>query len=279
MNSIMLKICLLILAIGTSFQLHCQIERAISYNIKYDNPYDSLNNWDNRKSELVELLKYYNPDVFGIQEGLHHQLKYMDDHLEKYSRIGVGRDDGKKRGEYCAIYFDNELLALITDGTFWLSENDDEVSVGWDASIERICTYGLFENNYTKERILILNTHFDHIGQEARENSSKLILERISEINKADYPVVLMGDFNAEPETKPITILKKELQDAGEISTTGIYGPTGTFTGFDKQIIPDSRIDYLFVKHLKVSKCRHIDDRMKNNNFISDHIPVLVEFE
>jgi endonuclease/exonuclease/phosphatase family metal-dependent hydrolase len=237
-----------------------------------------MNNWDNRKSELVGLLKYYEPEVFGIQEGLHHQLEYMDDNLEDYSRIGVGRDDGKEKGEYCAIFYNEKKFTILSEATFWLSENDTKVSVGWDASMERICTYGLFENKLNGKKILILNTHFDHIGQIAREQSSKLILQKIAEVNKAEYPVLLMGDFNAEPESGPITILKQALWDAGEIAANGIYGPIGTFTGF-KQIIPNRRIDYFFIKHLEVSNYRHIDDRMKNNNFISDHLPVLVEFE
>ncbi len=251
----------------------------MSYNIRYDNPNDSLNNWNNRKLELVNLFKHYEPEIFGIQEGLEHQLTYLDEHLVNYSRIGVGRDDGKQKGEFSPIYYNKNIFSLIYGSTFWLSNQVDTVSVGWDASMERICTYGLFKNKITQQNILVFNTHYDHIGPTARKMSSKLILKKINKINKDNYPVILMGDLNAEPETNPILILKKELKDGAELSPDGIYGPIGTFTGFTKNELAKKRIDYIFVKNLKVSKYSHIDDKMKNNNYLSDHLPVLIELK
>ena len=125
----------------------------------------------------------------------------------------------------------------------------------------------------------MLNTHYDHIGQTARENSSRLILSKIQEINQTNYPIILIGDLNALPESTTIQLLKKELKDGGELTKNGIYGPKGTFTGFEKAIIPDRRIDYIFVKELEVTTYRHIDDKMTNNNYLSDHLPVLVELK
>lgn len=264
---------------GINIKSYSQINKIITYNIKYDNPNDSLNNWDNRKMELVSLLKYYEPDLFGVQEALEHQLNYIDLNLVNYSRIGVGRDDGKQKGEFSPIYYDSNKFSLIDESTFWLSDQDDTVSIGWDASMERICTYGVFENKTSQKKIFVLNTHFDHIGEIAREESSKLILSKINDLNKNNYPVILMGDFNAEPETKPIRIFKKELIDGAELSKDGIYGPYGTYTGFTKDVLAKRRLDYIFVKNLKVEKYRHIDDKMKNNNYLSDHLPVLIEFK
>jgi endonuclease/exonuclease/phosphatase family metal-dependent hydrolase len=239
----------------------------------------ALNNWNNRKLEVAKMLTYYEPEIFGIQEGLEHQLKYLDQHLVSYSRIGVGRDDGKQKGEFSPIYYNKNKFSLIYGSTFWLSNQADTVSVGWDASMERICTYGLFQNKITQQEILVFNTHYDHIGPVARKMSSKLILNKINEINQDNYPVILMGDFNAEPETNPILILKKELKDGAELSPDGIYGPIGTFTGFTNNQVAKERIDYIFVKNLKVSKYSHIDDKMKNNNYLSDHLPVLIELK
>ena len=256
-----------------------QIDKVITYNIKYDNPKDSLNNWNNRKQELISLLNYYAPDILGLQEGLEHQLKYIDQNLINYSRIGVGRDDGKQKGEFSPIYYNHNKFSLIEESTFWLSDQDNIVSVGWDASMERICTYGVFENKDNQMRILVFNTHFDHRAPKAREESSKLILLKINEINKYNYPVILMGDLNAKPETKPISILKRELIDGAALSKDGIYGPDGTYNGFTKNVIAKKRIDYIFVKDLKVKKYRHIEDKMKNGNYLSDHLPVLIEFK
>jgi endonuclease/exonuclease/phosphatase family metal-dependent hydrolase len=279
MKRIILITSCLLLTFGIHIQSYSQVNRVMTYNIKYDNPNDNLNNWDTRKLELVNMLQYYAPEIFGVQEGLIHQLEYIDQYLANYSRIGVGRDDGKQKGEFSPIYYDKNKFTLEFGSTFWLSDNDDTVSVGWDAAMERVCTYGLFKNKNTQQKVLVFNTHFDHIGPIAREMSSKLILRKISEKNQDNYPVILMGDFNAEPETNPIKIIKKELNDGGALSPDGIYGPVGTYTGFTKNELAKRRIDYIFIKNLKVSKYRHIDDKMKNNNYLSDHLPVLIELK
>ena len=273
------KAFLLLIIFGINNQAYGQVDRVMTYNIRYDNPKDSLNKWDNRKLEVVNLLKYYEPEIFGIQEGLLHQLNYLDDNLSSYSRIGVGRDDGKEKGEFSPIYYNHDKLSLVTESTFWLSEKEDMVSVGWDASMERICTYGLFKNKINHQKILIFNTHYDHKGKTAREKSSELILKKIKQINTNDYPVILMGDFNSEPSNKPIKIIVQDFEDGAKLGTNGIYGPIGTYTGFKKNRVATKRIDYIFVKGLKVSKYRHIDDKMKNNNYLSDHLPVLIELE
>lgn len=270
---------LLLFIIGISGPLLGQIDKAMTYNIRYDNPSDGINQWSNRKAAVVDLIQYYAPEVLGIQEGLHHQVTYLEDHLPNYSRIGVGRDDGKTKGEYTAIYYNNKALTLISGSTFWLSETDDRVSVGWDASMERICTYGLFESTSRKQRILVFNAHYDHIGPVARANSSKLILKKIKEINDRDYPVILMGDFNAEPNDEPVQVILDTLDDAAQLTQHKIYGPVGTFTAFEPNAIPNKRIDYIFSKGLAIKTYRHIDDMRKDGNYVSDHLPVLVHME
>ena len=250
--------------------------KVLTYNIKYDAKSDTVNNWNFRKEAMVKLLQHYEPVFIGLQEALIHQVSYLDDALHSYSYIGVGRDDGKEKGEYTAILYDSTQYKVVQSNTFWLSETPEKISKGWDAALERICTYGLFEHHTTKEQIWIFNTHFDHIGELARENSAQLIVDKIKEINTAKIPIVLMGDFNLEPERKGISILKSYLQDGKEITQKPFYGPTGTFNGFDHNMKLDRRIDYLFVNHLRVIDYIHIDDRMENNMHISDHLPVLI---
>ncbi len=252
-----------------------QITKLITYNIRYDNPNDGDNIWENRKSKLAGLLNYYEPSFFGIQEGLLHQVEFLDSSLPAYEYIGVGRDDGKQKGEYCAIFYDTRTYKVIMDSTFWLSETPDIPSNGWDANLNRICTYGLFENLHTKERIWVMNTHFDHRGKMARENSARLISERVELINEDNLPLVLMGDFNATVEQKPIQIIKTTLSDALKISEKPFYGPPGTSNGFRMDEIV-RRIDYLFTRNVKVLSYSHIDDRRDNNLHISDHLPVLM---
>ena len=250
----------------------------MTYNIRYDNPDDGDNWWEVRKAETVKLIKYYNPDFLGIQEGLHPQVKYIADHCDQYAYIGVGRDDGKTGGEFTALYYNKSRFTLIEDNTFWLSEKPDQISVGWDASMERICTYGHFVDMTTDLEYYVFNTHFDHRGPIARENSAKLIVSKIKELGIANQKIIVMGDLNCRPDSEPIHAFGSLLDDSGDISANGIYGPVGTFNHFDPSYVPDGRIDYVFSKNLSVASYRNIDDRRSNNLWPSDHLPILVVF-
>lgn len=274
-----MRIKIILLYIIGSFILICAVSgqqiTSISYNIKNDYQKEGENNWTSRKEKMIELLNHYQPEVIGVQEALLNQVEYIDNNLSKFNYIGVGRDDGKQAGEYCAIYYNTKSLKLIEEATFWLSETPDEISTGWDAALPRICTYGLFEHIESKTKVWIINSHFDHIGVLARENSAKLILKRLEKLNSENYPVILMGDFNALAMDKPIQVFKSGLTDAMQVSEEPPYGPSGTFNGFTDETI-DKRIDYFFVKNLKVISYVHIDDRLDSNKHISDHLPVLI---
>lgn len=249
----------------------------MSYNLRYATERDGENQWENRKGKVVDLLAFYEPALFGIQEGLIHQLQYIDQKLSDYTYVGVGRDDGKEAGEFSAIFYDSTLLSLIESGTFWLSETPKKVSVGWDASMERICTYGLFEIQANGKQIWVFNAHFDHRGPTARLESAKLILEKITQYNTNQFPVVLMGDLNAEPDSKTIKAIADKMEDGLHIAKKPFYGPVGTFNGFEKLPVLDRRIDYIFTLNLEVLSYAHIDDRYENNRFVSDHLPVWVK--
>ncbi len=181
--------------------------KVMTYNIRYDNPDDGEDNWHKRKKELVKQIKECAPDILGTQEVLVHQLGYLDSMLPNYHYVGVGREDGKTNGEYAALFYDNNQWNCLKKDTFWLSETPDTVSVGWDAALERICTYALLENRKTKQKVWAMNTHFDHMGIKARENSAKLLLRKVENLRKGkNAPAILMGDFNLTPEESPIRI-------------------------------------------------------------------------
>jgi endonuclease/exonuclease/phosphatase family metal-dependent hydrolase len=255
-----------------------QTFKAMTYNIKYDNVRDTVNNWHDRKDKMAQLVDHYHPAFLGIQEGLAHQVKFLDEHLTDYSFVGVGRDDGQTKGEYSALFYDKTRFKVIESATFWLSDTPDRVSVGWDAAMERVCTYGLFENLSDHEKIWVFNTHFDHLGQVARKESAALIVNKIESLNGQDLPVILMGDFNAIPEDEPIKLIKRSMTDALDISAMPLYGPAGTFNGFT-DIVMTRRIDYIFIKNLAVLSYAHLDDKLANNKHISDHLPVLVDVQ
>jgi endonuclease/exonuclease/phosphatase family metal-dependent hydrolase len=259
--------------------IYSQQHTIISYNIRYDNNWDIENSWEIRRSNIIQILIKYSPSIIGIQEGLLNQVQYINNSLINYDYVGVGRDDGKEKGEFCAIYFDTTRYVLLKNSTFWLSETPDTISVGWDAALERICTYGLFKDRITKKEFWVFNTHFDHMGIIAREKSSGLILKRIKKINRQSLPVILMGDFNSIPNSPPLKEIVTELSDALQISLQKLHGPGGTFNGFNEDLPIEKRIDYIFTKNLKVLSYTHVNDRLENNRHISDHLPVMIKIK
>ncbi|MEN8194082.1 MAG: endonuclease/exonuclease/phosphatase family protein [Bacteroidota bacterium] len=268
---------MLLIVIGILNNISAQSIKVITYNIRYDNPKDGDNRWDNRKDFLTDQIKFFEPDFWGTQEGLAHQISFLDSSLSVYNYIGIGRDDGKKEGEFCAVFYNSEKFRPIMHSSFWLSETPDVPSKGWDASLNRICTYGLFEDQATKEKLWIFNTHFDHRGVEARSNSTKLIIEKIKKLNQKGYPVVFMGDLNLEPENEAIQYLSNELTDS-KTSSKVAFGPSGTYNGFNFNEPVIRRIDYIFVSkgNIDVLKYAVLSDS-KDCRYPSDHLPVYVE--
>lgn len=277
MNNILFKTYTLIIFLIFSGLLFSQELNLMTFNLRYDNPKDNEDNWHHRKEKVTDLIKNYEPAIFGIQEGLSHQVHYLDSNLTNYKYIGIGREDAKEKGEFSAIFYDTTKIILEEENTFWLSESPDTISVGWDAALERICTYGLFKSKESDKLIWVFNTHFDHRGKEARKNSANLILNKIEELNSDNLPIALMGDFNSIPTDPPIVIISNKLKDGKLISEKPFYGPFGTFNGFSEKA--PNRIDYIFTDNLKVLRYIHIDDRLNNNRHTSDHFPVFTTIQ
>ena len=136
-------------------------------------------------------------------------------------------------GWYGDEFIKSNEFELIEFDTFWLSETPDEVSKGWDAALNRICTFGLFKNKKTMQLIWVFNTHFDHVGEIARRKSAQLIQQKIEQVNSRNYPVIIMGDFNLEPNSEAISFLKNVMNDTYEMAIEPPYGPSGTFNAFN----------------------------------------------
>lgn len=272
----MKKSLLLLGLFGALLTTKAQTLDVISYNIRYDNPNDAPNNWDNRKDFLISQLNFYHPDVFGTQEGLVHQLKDMDQGLEDYAYFGIGRDHGDERGEFTAIFYDKTKYNVVEQATFWLSETPEIPSKGWDAALPRICTYGLLESKEDGMRFMVFNTHFDHVGVKAREESSRLILKKIKELNPDNLPVVLTGDFNLESDSPGVQAIVGQMKDTHVEVGKNAFGPKGTFNGFEFNKPVERRIDYIFVSpnNVEVLKSAILSDS-KDCRYPSDHLPVL----
>ena len=249
----------------------------LSYNIRYDNPNDGENQWKYRKERVANYIKEIKPDIIGMQEVLDPQLVFLDLSLTEFSFVGVGREDGKTKGEYSPILYNSNRLTLLQTDTFWLSETPKVISVGWDAALERICTYAQFKHKETGQKFWVFNTHFDHIGELARIQSAKLIHQKIKMLNTNNFPVIITGDFNLTPDTAPIKIFQNAYVDVMQKTPTNANN-YGTFTGFDKLSNGEERIDYIFQKGLKTLKSTHIWLKTTSGGWASDHHPVQAIF-
>lgn len=281
---ILLLLPSLILVAAITPQLRAQAQQeplgVMTYNIRYDNPDDAPNTWDNRKERVTNLIQLYEPAFLGTQEALFHQLEDIDRALTDYRWIGKGRKDGKKGGEFSALFYDPRKVKLIagSDSTIWLSKTPGQPSKDWDAALPRVVTWGEFEVKSSGDHIFVFNTHFDHVGETARAESAQIILDTI-EKTAGDRPVVLMGDFNIVDDSEPYQILTSSfLADAIHTSELPHVGPAFTGGGFEVQIPSrGGRIDYIFTNNaVEVLKHATIPS-FREGYYPSDHLPVFAE--
>ncbi len=274
MNSIKIRLTIFIL-VFTNCICFGQTE-VMSFNIRYDNPNDGENRWEFRKNEVVELLKYYKPDFLGIQEAMPNQSKFIANKLEAYGYIGHGRDGLNTDTESILLFYNKTKFKLLESNVFWLSETPEKASRGWDAKLNRIMVYGVFENKANGETLHIINCHFDHRGEIAREKSAEQLVNFIEKRKLSDENVIVLGDLNCLPSEEPIKILSRYLDDSYDDSHHILYGPIGTYNKFDIEKVLTKRIDYIFTRNIDVKSYRSIDDKRKNNLFPSDHLPILI---
>jgi endonuclease/exonuclease/phosphatase family metal-dependent hydrolase len=259
--------------------------RVMSFNIRYPNPDDGLHYWENRRQQVISLIQFHNVDVIGLQEAYQQQLGELAEGLGNYSWFGVCRTDGKMNpdpdNEFSAILYRRDRLEHLDGNTFWLSPTPDEVgTIGWDAALPRIVTWVKFRDKLTGEIFFHFNTHFDHIGAEARMESARLLLLKAHGI-AGSFPTILTGDLNCTPEDIPYQILTDygspfRFFDALHASAIPHHGPQATYAhDFQVTGLGERRIDYILTKN-KWSVLRHaiLSDNW-NGHFASDHLPVI----
>lgn len=273
---------LIIIGFIVSINAPSQELNVMTFNIRYNTRNDSLNAWPYRKDNAASQVQFHNVHILGVQEALHDQIMDLSRSLTKYKYTGVGRDDGKTKGEYSAIFYDTTRLKLIESSTFWLSLTPEVPgSKGWDANITRVVTWAKFRDVSAKKIFFVFNTHFDHIGQEARRESAKLIKQKVKDIAGVN-PVIITGDFNAHPSDEPIRILVDQNDQNSFIDTKGIsvtphYGPKGTFNGFGPKERDSEPIDFIFIKG-KWKVLQHATlSQTWGGRFSSDHFPVFAK--
>jgi len=246
----------------------------MSFNIRNGSDWaereDGDNAWSHRKEAVVDMIRKEAPDAIGMQEVLPHQLDYLDSALSgQYSSFGLGRDDGRREGEIMCILYRTDRLELLDQHTYWLSETPDSVSFGWDAACRRTVTVGIFHDKLTDSNFVYLNTHLDHVGPLARQNSILLLCRLAEEYHN---PCVVGGDMNSSLQDSIfIPLGKHNLLSARDLADTSDNATT--YNAFGKG--NPAQIDHFFVRGWgKVKSFRTLTTDY-GVPYISDHYPVV----
>lgn len=250
---------------------------ACSFNVRYANPYDTLR-WEDRRDEVAVAVLYF--DLFGLQEVLPEQLSDLRGRLPRHSDFGQGRNaDGS--GEACPIFWSTDRFDFLHGEVRWLSETPQVPgSKGWDADLPRIVTIVLLNDRMTGRTVRILNSHWSHMGVNARLASSALIAGWTGS-NTADVTLV-MGDFNAEPHESPVVNLIRyaDLKDSYVEAAYRCRKEFGTFTSFlPKHVTGATRIDYILYRGIAEADWTCADEYIKHGVYISDHLPLHTIFK
>jgi endonuclease/exonuclease/phosphatase family metal-dependent hydrolase len=246
----------------------------MSFNLRYDTEEDGENQWSNRKEAIIKMLQSEKPSVFGIQEGLYHQVSFMDDELANYNYVGVGRDDGYSGGEYSAIFYDTEQFEVLETNSFWLSETPEYPSMGWDANNIRIVTWVKLKDFIHQKEIFVFNTHFDHKGKTAQLESGKLLCEKMKEIVPENTAVFLTGDLNVLIRNKALKPIIDNYYSARRYAS--YTDKIKSFNFFGRWYF-SRNIDFIFYDNAEALAFRTINDDY-GVPYISDHYPIITHF-
>ena len=253
----MKRILIFAIALVAVSSITAQSLNVASYNIRLHSKvdYKKGDGWKSRRDVLCDLIHFSAFDIFGAQEVCHDQLEDMLSRLPEYGYIGVGRDDGARKGEYSPVFYRKDRFEVLDSGTFWLSETPDEVSYGWDAACRRVCSWGHFKDRVTKKKFWFFNTHMDHKGKAARVEGAKLVLSKIAKMCGAKANVILTGDFNVAQGSPAYKTFAESgvLKDAYDLAPIK-FAPSGTFNNFKVENHSSRRIDHIFVTGFDVER-------------------------
>lgn len=249
----------------------------MSFNIRYGTANDGPNRWPLRRDLLMDVIKQDNADVIGLQEALHDQIVEIASAIPAYGVIGVGRDDGKTRGEYAAILYRRDRFHVAESGTFWFSDTPSVVaSRSWGNTITRICTWARLIDRQGGA-FWVFNVHLDHQSQPSRERSTALLAERIRARSGAGEPVIVTGDFNVGEDNPALPVLlggpAPLLRDTFRVLHPDAK-EAGTFTGFDPTRTTGDKIDYVLVTPGADVRAAAIIRTARDGRLPSDHFPV-----
>ena len=269
MKRIMTALSALLLAVSAMAQTPTGVS-VMSFNIRGEIETDGTNSWSMRYVAVAMMLEDTSADLVCFQELTYDQIKYFQDILTKNKWIGVGRDDGKKSGEYTSFMYNTKKLSVGRSGTFWLSDTPDKVSSGWGADHPCTAVWAVFKEKKSGKSFLAVNTHIDVDDPEYRKQALDLILQRIDAVNTGKLPVVLTGGFNMEDDDQNMSAVKARLQNAriAAFNTDDVR----TYHNYGKV---SQKIDHIYFGGF--SSCQEfktITSRYNNRAYVSDHNPI-----
>jgi endonuclease/exonuclease/phosphatase family metal-dependent hydrolase len=257
--------------------------RVMSFNIRYGTAPDGENHWDRRKDFLVETILAFQPDLLGTQETLAFQRDFLAEKLTDYRVLGVGREDGKEQGEIMAIYWRKDRFEVLDSGHFWLSTTPETPgSKSWDSALPRMVTWIKLRDLKQPDArpILWMNTHFDHRGEQARQESARLVRAKLGEMGEG-CSLIVTGDFNAAEGSQPYQLLfgeidgvKSPVVDSFRMAHPERGTEEGTFSGFRAENVSGARIDWIACSRDWRVIQAGIDRTSRDGRTPSDHFPV-----
>lgn len=252
--------------------------RAMSYNIRCGSceSENDVNHWSRRKFLVAEVIRRSRADVVGLQEVELFQARSLAALLGDFDWVGAGRDDGAEKGEMNAVFVRRSAFSIKSNKTLWLSETPEQVSVGWDAALNRTVTVVGLKSKTTGQDLNFLNTHFDHVGARARKESAVLISRVIAGLGDKS-PKILAGDLNAVPNFPGYESLTHQMRDGATVTLTPATGGDMTFNGFGFDLQRGNKIDYLFVSPGQEVKSHKVITDLYDGLYPSDHFPVLID--
>lgn len=263
--------------------------RLMSFNLRYESPNDlAERSWSSRIIGIVKMLRSNQPDILGVQEAQHGQAADLWASLPDYEFYGIGRDDGKRAGEYAGIFYQEARFEpdCSEAGTFWLSDTPEVPgSMTWGNEFPRVVTWLRLVDRSTGRGFYVFNTHWDHKNQPSRERAARLVGKRIDARRMTQDPVVLMGDFNST-ETNPgllyltgksaILAGSQQIWENGLVDTFQLLNATES-NRRTLHFWNGNRDGRLKVDHILVSRNARILEATivsKEKPLVSDHFPV-----
>ena len=279
-NSIAASLCALLAVVAPASEPLSL--RLMTYNIRLDLASDGINSWPHRREWVAAQIVWLHPDIFGLQEVQPNQKSDLAADLPQYRLFGGGRDDGKEKGEASPLGFDTSRFDFLEGGMYWLSPTPTVPSKGWDAAYNRIATWARLRVHGTRQVILAVNTHWDHIGVIARRQSAAQILQWLESNTRQCEQVMLFGDFNSEIDSEQLRLLTASslgLRDARAASKSAPFGPAGTFNNFNIAPPESKAIDHFFLgKQIEVERYLVLA-QLIDGRWPSDHFPVLADLK